>query len=167
MLKSDGIAREEDWRRKLPDEKRRKAGPYVVIECYQQIPCNPCEKACPRKAVTVGEDINSIPAVDYSLCNGCGICIAHCPGVAIFVVDETYQPGYARVLLPWEYLPVPEQGDTVTALGRDGKAIGEAEVVEVRRGKNQDRTSVIGLKLPLEQANIVRGLKIRGEDNGS
>ena len=45
----------------MPPEERRKAGPYVVYECYQKIPCNPCEKSCPFKAVTIGEDINNIP----------------------------------------------------------------------------------------------------------
>lgn len=167
MLKSTGIAREEDWRRKLPSPERRRKGAYVVFECFQEIPCNPCEKACPRKAVKVGEDINAIPVIDYERCNGCGVCVAHCPGVAIFVVDETYQPDYARVMVPWEYLPVPENGQVVTALARDGKEVGEAEVVEVRRGKAQDRTAVVSLKVPLAQANIVRGFKIRGEDNGS
>lgn len=162
MLKSSGVAQKCDWEAKLPDAQRRKAGPYVVIECYQEIPCNPCEGACPQKAVAIGADINAIPRVDYGLCNGCGICVSSCPGLAIFVVDETYAPGCAKVLIPWEYLPLPARGDTVVSVGRDGQELCPAEVLEVRAGKRQDRTAVIGLKVPLEFANLVRGIRLGG-----
>ena len=166
MLESKGIAGKKDWGKMLPDESRRRQGPYVVFECFQEIPCNPCEKACPRGAVGVGKDINAIPVIDYDLCNGCALCVPHCPGVAIFVVDETYMPGYGKVMLPWEYLPVPEKGEVVTGLARDGTPVCQAEVVEVRRAKAQDRTAVVGLKVPLEHVNEVRGLKMEGQQHG-
>lgn len=166
MLKTSGIAQRQDWEKKLPSQERRKAGPYVVYECYQEIPCNPCESSCPTKAVYIGEDINNIPCIDYGLCNGCGICVSRCPGLAIFVVDEGYAPGYGKVLIPWEYLPLPEKGSVVTAVGRDGKEVCPAEVVEVRNVRNQDRTAVIGLKVPVEKVNLVRGIRLGGEDNG-
>ncbi len=82
------------------------------------------------------------------------------------MVDETYAPGYGKVLIPWEYLPVPEKGSEVTAVGRDGKDVCRAEVVEVRTARNQDRTVVIGLKVPVDLVNEVRGIKLGGEDNG-
>lgn len=166
MLKSSGIAQIQDWEAKLPDADRRKSGPYVVFECFQKIPCNPCEKACPNKAVAIGEDINNIPCIDYGRCNGCGICIARCPGLAIFVVDEDYAPGFGKVLIPWEYRPLPEKGSEVTAVGRDGRDVCRATVVEVRNVKNQDRTAVLGLVVPVEFVNEVRGIELGGEGNG-
>ena len=39
----------------IPSEERMKLGPVACIECLQQIPCNPCEEACPRGAITVGK----------------------------------------------------------------------------------------------------------------
>lgn len=166
MLKSTGIAEQKDWEEKVPETNRRKAGPYVVIECYQKIPCNPCEGSCPNKSIFIGEDINTIPQVDYSRCNGCGICISHCPGLAIFVIDEDFAPGFGKVMIPWEYLPVPAKGEIVSAVGRDGKELCAAEVVEVRTAKNQDRTAVIGLKVPVDFVNLVRGIKLGGEESG-
>lgn len=59
----------------------------VVIECSQNIPCNPCEAACPHHAITVGEPITNLPIVDQEKCIGCGLCVAKCPGQAIFLVD--------------------------------------------------------------------------------
>jgi|SRR5690554_5630387 len=166
MLKMTGIAQRADWQAKLPSQERRQAGPYAVFECYQEIPCNPCERACPRGAVSIGEDINHIPQIDYDICNGCGLCVARCPGLAIFVVDENHAPGYGKVLIPWEYLPVPENGQEVVAVGRDGQELCSAKVVEVRRAKGQDRTIVLGLQVPVEHVNMVRGIKLGGEDNG-
>lgn len=32
---------------------------------------------------------------------GCGMCVASCSGQAIFLVDETYEPGFATVTLPF------------------------------------------------------------------
>lgn len=36
-----------------------------------------CETACPFDAIHVGED--GLPHVDFSKCNGCGICVTECP----------------------------------------------------------------------------------------
>jgi hypothetical protein len=69
-------------------------------------------------------------------------------------------------LIPWEYLPLPAKGAVVTGVGRDGKELCPAEVIEVRSAKNQDRTAVIGLKVPLDYVNQVRGIKLGGEENG-
>lgn len=163
MLKTHGIATREDVETKLPsDEKRRQQGPYAVFECYQEIPCNPCEKSCPRGAVTIGEDINEVPVVDYSICNGCSVCVSACPGLAIFIIHEDVEPGISQVLMPWEYAYVPERGDKVTALDRAGKPVCEAEVSVVRQAKRQDRTTIIGLKVPTEFIQEVRGF--RGEE---
>lgn len=36
----------------------------VVVECKQNIPCNPCESACPHGAIIVGNPITNLPIVD-------------------------------------------------------------------------------------------------------
>ena len=43
----------------------KKKGGYVVIECPQRIPCNPCATSCPTGAVIPFIDINDTPEIDY------------------------------------------------------------------------------------------------------
>ena len=74
-----------------------------------------------------------------------------------------FAPGFGKVLIPWEYKPLPAKGSQVQGVGRDGKKVCTAEVVEVRNAKNQDRTGIIGLKVPVEFVNLVRGIKLGGE----
>ena len=42
-----------------PTEERFAQGPVAIAECVQEIPCNPCEGACPFHAITVGEPITN------------------------------------------------------------------------------------------------------------
>ena len=96
---------------RYPSEERLKKGPVAVIECCQNIPCNPCETACKFGAITVGDLITNLPVLDESKCVGCGVCLTKCPGLAIFVVDKSKD--MATVSFPFEYLPLPEKGDIV------------------------------------------------------
>jgi Fe-S-cluster-containing hydrogenase component 2 len=139
----DGIVEIQDLQ--LPSEERFEKGPVVIIECVQEIPCNPCVEACPFSAITMPESINHVPVVDFEKCTGCGVCIAQCPGLAIFVVDRTFEEKRALVSLPYEFLPLPEKGERITLIDRAGQPCGEGEVIRIRNAKNQDRTPVITL----------------------
>ena len=35
----------------------------AIIECIEEIPCNPCETACPAGAIRVGTPITNLPAL--------------------------------------------------------------------------------------------------------
>ena len=45
----------------VPSENRIKKGPVACIECVQEIPCNPCEEACPYGAISVGSPSQICP----------------------------------------------------------------------------------------------------------
>jgi Fe-S-cluster-containing hydrogenase component 2 len=128
-----------------PTLARLAAGPVAVIECRQNIPCNPCADACPRGAIRSFGDINECPELDASRCNGCGACMACCPGLAIFVVDYTYSPEEALVKIPYEFSPVPREGDKVEALDRSGRPVGVAKVVKVQVYRNKTRVLVLAV----------------------
>jgi len=160
MLKCDGIPTKNDIAKITPSDERFSMGPVVIVECFQKIPCDPCVKACKRGAITMPRDINAVPVVDEKLCNGCGICISLCPGLAIFVVDKTYSEEFALVKLPYEYVPVPQAGQRVTGLSRAGEKLGCFEVVRVISGGKKNMTYTVSLAVPQELAMKVRDVRI-------
>ena len=119
----------------------------AFIECAEEIPCDPCQAICPRGAITIGSDITSLPVLNANLCNGCGTCVAACPGMAIFIIDIGYSEAEALVSIPYEYLPLPEEGEIVDALDRSGKIIGKAEIVKIKNLESDDRTAIITFKV--------------------
>lgn len=146
----------------LPPQKEweNKRGGYVVIECPKRIPCNPCATSCPTGAVRPFQDINDQPSIDYSKCTGCGLCVARCPGLACFVVDLTYgAEDQALIKLPYEMLPIPEKGQSVSCLDRQGRRVAEGVVIDVKEPW-KDRTRVVSLAIPKELADEIRGMEV-------
>lgn len=143
----------------IPPAERRKKGRVITIECVQHIPCDPCSTVCPQGAITIEGDITNIPQVDFDKCNGCGICIANCPGLAIFSVDESLPDDKAEVGIPFEFLPLPEVGEKVDVINRAGKIIGNGTVLKIRNPKSFDRTPVIYLEVPKALSLDVRFLR--------
>ena len=144
----------------VPSEEKRRTGLVPIIECTQNIPCNPCQDACRNGCIKVGDSITLLPSVNESVrCTGCGMGVANCSGQAIFLLDENYAPGYAAVSLPYEFYPLPAAGDKGNALDRSGKTVGEAEVVSVRNSKANDETAVLTMKVPAELAMKARFFK--------
>lgn len=134
-------------------------GPIAVIECVQEIPCNPCELACRHGAITVGEPITNLPRFAAQHCTGCGLCIADCPGQAIFLVHLHYSDREATVAFPHEYLPRPEVGDSVRAVNRAGEVVCQGRVVKVQSPPAFDKTTVITIAIPKSFAHEVRGIR--------
>jgi Fe-S-cluster-containing hydrogenase component 2 len=140
----------------VPPDGRINRGPVAILECPQAIPCNPCETACSRKAIKVGVPITSLPSLDWNECTGCGICVASCPGQAIFILD-----GAKSIIgIPHEYIPLPVVGDEVMCLDRSGKAKCTGRIVRVINGKKQDHTAVVYLSVPREHLMNIRGIKV-------
>ena len=134
----------------------------VVIECAQNIPCNPCEVSCPQHAITVGEPITNLPVVDESKCVACGLCVASCPGQAIFLVDQTAED-YDTVTLPYEYYPLPEKDQEVYCLSRSGQFLTKGHVLRIVLTKKNDRTAVVEVKVPKGYGMQVRNISTDGK----
>jgi len=146
----------------FPSEERIHRGPVAVIECVQEIPCDPCAGACPRQAIRVGVDITVLPELIEDRCNGCGSCIAVCPGQAIFMVDINYSETEALVAFPYEYVPLPQDGEIVKAVNRDGTAVTTGRVVNVKTAKAFDHTAVISLAIHKDFVQHVRSIMKQG-----
>lgn len=144
---------------KYPTEERFKRGPVAVIECTHHIPCNPCEGSCKFDAIHIGDNITSLPDLEEDNCIGCGVCVAQCPGLAIFIVDKTYSETEGTVSFPYEYYPTPEKGQEVEVVDRSGKVLGSGRVVKVQNPKSYDRTPVVTVAVDLDKVEEVRSIK--------
>jgi len=157
QLYRTGVPTDEEIENTKPPKEIRERGPVAVIECFQEIPCDPCYTYCKFGAIKPFEDINDLPEIDYEKCNGCSVCISHCPGLAVFLIDETYSDDTALIMIPHEFCPLPEVGETVSGLSREGEVVTDAKVVKARSPKKG--ANVLSLEVPKEFAYVVRSIK--------
>jgi Fe-S-cluster-containing hydrogenase component 2 len=141
-----------------PDAARFEKGSIVVIECDEDIPCNPCEDICPQKAITVGTPITNLPIIDTDKCNGCIMCITICPGLCIFVVNKNFSDTESLVYLPYEMTPLPEKGMVVNGCNRKGEAVCKARIEKVLKGKKAQKTAIVAVAIPKEYFETVRAI---------
>jgi ferredoxin len=139
--------------------ERAAKGPVAFVDCTEDIPCNPCEEACPTGAIVVGEDICALPRLDPELCNGCGACVIACPGMAVYLLDRRGRE--ARVTVPYVMRDPLEKGTDVWVVDASGKEIGRGRVVSTRSGRSGGGTVLVTVEVPEELALKVRGVRYR------
>lgn len=81
------------------------------------------------------------------------------PGQAITVLNMAYSADKATLDFPYEFLPLPAEGDTVRAVNRAGAPVCEAAVLSVRKPKENDGTCVIRIAFPAEYAGEVKSIE--------
>lgn len=136
-----------------PTKKQLEKG-VAILECIQEIPCDPCVDSCPVHAISM-KDINAPPVNDFEKCIGCTKCVGICPGLAIFVVKV--KGDTAWITLPYEFVPAPKVGEVVQALDRTGAVRGKALVKKVAK---QGKTMVVTIELNSRFAMDVRNIKV-------
>ena len=158
MFKSTGFLAEEERKALLPTNERLEKGAVAIIECPEPIPCNPCQNACPRNAIKKFSKITDLPVIDFDLCNGCGNCIAVCPGLAIYVLQKNYSEKTSLLKIPYEMLPIPEKEEECEVLSRSGEIIGKGTVKKIQAFKVNPKGRVLWIEVPksisLEARNI-------------
>lgn len=143
----------------FPKEEDLLKGPIAIIECIEEIPCNPCEISCPKGAITVGKPITNLPAIDFDKCIGCGKCVAACPGLAIYIKNFIYSDEEALITFPFEYLPLPVVNDNVTLVNRRGIEVCKGKVAKINNNKMNDNTTLISVTFPKEYFHDVVSIK--------
>lgn len=170
------ILLEEDWEKAFPalqklpgypSLQRLQEGSVVCIECDQEIPCDPCEAGCPSGAITIGPEITYLPSLRDDICHGCGLCIAKCPGQAIFVINYNYSHSRAAISFPFEFYPLPEVGEQAAGVDRNGRPVTEVEIVAVDARQSFDQTAVVTVAVDKEFIHQVRSIRRRGSRGAS
>jgi len=162
MLKRTGIPTPEDINGVFPSEERLNKGAVAVIECYEEIPCNPCYTSCKIGALKPFNDISDLPNLNHEECTGCAVCLSKCPGLAIMIVDTTYSETEALLKIPYEFRPLPNEGDMVKALDREGKFVTDVKVVKVLNPKSFDKTPIVSIAVPQDKIRVIRNIQIGG-----
>lgn len=135
---------------------------WIISDCKEGIPCNPCEDCCKFGAL-IKETLTTPPLLMEEKCVGCKLCVAGCPGQALYYLTQEDDRG--TITFPYEYLPYPEVGMEVALTDREGKIIGKGwvETVDIRKIFNE--TALVTLKGEASLIERVRGFR-RGNENG-
>ncbi|GAB6146857.1 FAD-dependent oxidoreductase [Desulfocicer niacini] len=151
----------------VPDQATRLKGMTPVIECTQNIPCDPCREACVKGCIHVSDRMTDLPTINHNAqCTGCGMCVAACPGQAIFLVDETYNDEEVLIGIPYEFYPLPVAGDEGSLTNRAGEKVGTGKIVRTQKTKGMDGTAVLWISAPKELSMTARFFKPLGAAAG-
>lgn len=110
----------------FPPEEILKSKRVAVIECIEDIPCNPCVEACRFDGIHK-ESFTKPGVVDWEKCNGCAACLLACPGLSVFLLEIKNGKGY--VTLPYELMPDPAVGDKAELMNRAGEIVAQGKIV--------------------------------------
>ena len=104
------------------------------------------------------EKITDLPKVDFDRCTGCTLCVAQCPGQAIFVVDASQDGEEALLSLQYDMGEPPDPGDRVVLLDREGNSVGEGKVVKVYKHKRSE-AFVVTIAIPQKLLMVARAFR--------
>lgn len=147
MLNKIGVPSKEQIESKFPT-RQLLIKPKAIIECYEDIPCNPCSTACPFDAIYIGKNINDIPQLDIEKCTGCAICVPSCPGLAIIIAQVKEDQAIFKI--PYEMLPKPKPNEVWHGVDRHGKIICDAHIDKVLVNNKQDHTTLVTVFVPID-----------------
>ena len=142
---------------------------YPLIRCVQEIPCDPCTEACPHKLISMEGSILALPEFEGE-CQACGRCVLACPGLAIQLVVNDYDPSgeKALIMMPFEFTDdVAPPGTEVTTTDMEGLVVGKGRVIAIRKREDQDRRRLLLVEVPENDKLRVAGFRIREPEEGA
>ncbi len=141
-----------------------KIRPVAVLECWEEIPCDPCVTACNTGAISMSH-LSGLPVLEKEKCTGCGLCAAVCPGLAIFILAYDHEDENGTVTFPYEFLPLPEKGSIVAGTDKLGKLVCSVKIIKVVCASSYRKTNLITVLVPKEYLDLIRGIRKKDINN--
>jgi ferredoxin len=131
----------------------------AAVECFEDIPCNLCENACPENALELGKVPRPQELIlQESKCTGCGLCLSACPsGTPVLLMERENHPLAAITLAVRTSGYRWKAGDFATLLNRRGESLGNARVSEV--GLEAKDPQWVTLEVPAHLAWEARSIR--------
>ncbi|MCK4236333.1 MAG: FAD-dependent oxidoreductase, partial [Candidatus Krumholzibacteria bacterium] len=157
--------------RTVPYERaKREDKVFPLIFCVQEIPCNPCVDACPRRSIKIpGDPIMGLPVFEGS-CTACAKCVDACPALAINMIHPGYnrEKGLSLIVLPYELDDRDLiEGRPVETVGMEGEPVGEGRIVAFRRSPIDDKRMLVSIEVPRDEAFEVAGFAVLEAEYGN
>lgn len=127
----------KEFTQKLTPESFKGNEKRIIIDCKQDIPCNPCEASCHFGAIKIGNQLTQQPSVELDLCKGCAACLPACPGRAIRLIQYNYDDKFSAITIPYEFHPYPEVGEEREIRNQAGSVITKGKILSVRKSKDK------------------------------
>lgn len=135
----------------------------ILIDCPERIACDVCAAVCDRGVIRVKQTVTNRPeVVNEGNCRNCGLCVAHCPGQAVFLVSETGPDGQCRITLPYELDEEAVRGRGLLAVDNRGQPLGPARLIRVWQSERFNNTCLLEVSVSGAIASRVRGIKCHG-----
>ena len=71
----------------------------------------------------------------------------------------------AEVSFPFEYYPLPNKGDEMDCVDREGNMVVKGKVLRIVKPPKYDATAVITVEVPMEHLKTVRSIKRLGRSD--
>lgn len=138
------------------EHKKRK---IAALECFEEIPCNLCQGACPEKAIEIGRVPRTKDFIlDETRCIGCGVCVDICPSGAISMIQEREEYPTSVLVLPWKGTRHWKAGESVVLVNRRGESLGSSRVTGILP-LAESKTQLVEVDVPNHLLWEARGLK--------
>lgn len=107
------------------------------LECFENIQCDVCEKACPESAIHIQrKGAVTEKFLIESKCIGCGICVQACPSDAVVMVREKESSHHAWLSVKGTSVSNPVQGEPLSLVNRRNESLGSCRVSKLPSANN-------------------------------
>jgi Fe-S-cluster-containing hydrogenase component 2/bacterioferritin-associated ferredoxin len=143
----------------LPREAQKQRV-VASVECFEDISCNLCEKACPESAIRFpkkGRTAPEAPVLSEADCTACGVCLTACPSGSIVMLHEKEAVSQAQITLPWRGKQAWAVGELGDLVNRRGDLLGTGRVTAVP--PPEAGVQLVQVTAPIHLAWEARGIR--------